>query len=315
MAEEQPNPPPKPPTPATQTVRTYKNRTAAEAALQHLKFHGIEGTILELAAPPGRPALVSEAVRVVVNAEDAPKASKVLMNQAREFVPGGDVSMRRKPRNVPVERNRLPWAFLLLALLGAGGAVYYYVDSFAGRKPQVPVAERPRERYVNEDTNHDGKIDLKRYVNAAGNIVREAVDYDGDGLWDVQSQFTAGRMTRREVDLDHNGIVDEATYYDRLGRPFFSQLLMNGKGAVTKRTFYQEATEFPDWEPTPEDPGPPEDPTQPAGGNSWPFRILLDDNADGHFDRDQTLNLKGEVIQERKLEKGAVENQPPVFPK
>ena len=89
---------------------------------------------------------------------------------------------------------------------------------------------------------------------------------------------------------------------------------MNGKGAVTKRTFYQEATDFEDWEPTEEDPGPPEDPAQPGGGENRPFRVLIDTDGDGHFDLDQRLNLKGEVLSERALEKNALENQPPKFP-
>lgn len=309
--------PPSDPTPkaaaVTQTVRTYKNREVAEQALQLLQQNGIEATILELASPPGRPTLVSDAVRVVVNSEDAAKAGKILLSQSRAFVPGAVTdNPRRKPRSHPMQKTGFPWLFLMAALAGSAGAIYYYTDSLVGKKP--PPAARSRDRYVNEDTNHDGKIDLKRFVNAAGVVVREEVDYDGDGIWDVRTQFSNGRMTRRAIDLDHNGIMDEETYYDRYGRPFYSQVLMNGKGAATKRTFYQEATEFPDWEPTENDSGPSPDPTQPGGGDNFPFRVLIDSDADGHFDLDQTLNLKGEVISERKLEMNALENQPPKFP-
>ncbi len=297
----------------TQTVRTFKNRETAELAVERLKHSGIEATILELAAPPGRPALISDAVRVVVNSEDAARASKILLNQSREFVPGStSESSRRKNRSIPTQKAGMPWLFLLLALGGAAGAVYFYADRFVGKKPVVTA--RSRDRYVNEDTNHDGRIDLKRFVSAAGNTVREEVDYDGDGNWDVRSLYSFGRLTRRSTDLDRNGIMDEETYYDRYGKPFYSQILMNGKGPVTKRTFFQEATDFADWEPTEEDPGPPEDPSQPGGGDNRPFRVLVDTDADGHFDLDQRLNLKGEVTSERALEKNALENQPPKFP-
>ena len=297
----------------TQTVRTFKSREFAELAVGSLKQSGIEATILELAAPPGRPALISDAVRVVVNSEDAARASKILLNQSREFVPGSaNDSVRRKHRAMPAQKAGLPWLFLLVALAGSAGAIYFYADRFVGKKP-APTT-RSRDRYVNEDTNHDGKIDLKRFVSAAGNVVREEVDYDGDGNWDVRSLYSFGRLTRRSMDLDHNGIMDEETYYDRFGKPFYSQILMNGKGAVTKRTFFQEAIEFEDWEPTEEDPGPPEDLTQPGGGENRPFRVLVDTDADGHFDVDQRLNLKGEILSERALEKNALENQPPRFP-
>ena len=297
----------------TQTVRTFKNREIAELAVERLKHSGIEATILELAAPPGRPALISDAVRVVVNSEDAARASKILLNQSREFVPGAPSDgSRLKKRTIPTQKAGLPWLFMMVALGGAAGAIYYYADQFAGKKPVVTALSR--DRYVNEDTNHDGRIDLKRFVNSKGSSVREEVDYDGDGNWDVRSLFSSGRLTRRSMDVDRNGIMDEETYYDRHGKPFFSQILMNGKGPVTKRTFFQEVIDFEDWEPTEEDPGPPEDPTQPAGGENRPFRVLIDTDADGHFDLDQRLNLKGEMLSERALEKNALENQPPKFP-
>jgi hypothetical protein len=305
-----------PPQPATRTIRTFKNRASAELAVLRLKEQGIEGTILELAPPPGRPALISEAVRLVVDSEDANKATRLLLNLSAENAGGpmGGVEARRKPRPVPRMKAGPPWLFILMALLGAGGAIFYAAWNFYGIKTKPTEQVRPRERYVNEDTNHDGKIDQRRYLAASGEILRDEVDTDFDGQWDVRTLYDRGRLKRRSMDLDHNGIMDEDTSYDRFGRPFYSQVVMNGKGPVTKRVFYQEATEFPDWEPTADDPGPSNDPAQPGGGDSWPFRVLLDTNSDGHFDLDQKLNLKGEVIEEIKLERGAPENNPPTFP-
>ncbi len=318
MSEPTPESPPPRTTadPATRTVRTFKHRAMAERAVERLKEKGIEGTILELAPPPGRGALVTEAVRVVVDAEHAVQATRMLQHFTQETAgvshphSGGT---RRKARPLPQAKAGPPWLFITIALLGAGGAIFYGLGGAPSRKPATPMA-KPRERYVNEDTNHDGKIDQRRYLAASGEIIRDEVDVDFDGQWDVLTLYDAGRIKRRSRDLDHNGIMDEDMFYDRLGRPFYSQIVLNGKGPVTRRVFYQEATEFPDWEPTANDPGPPDDPTQPGGGDSWPFRVLLDTDADGHFDLDQTLDLKGSVISERKLEKGAPENNPPTFP-
>ncbi len=301
--------------PATRTIRTFKNRALAELAVARLKEQGIEGTILELAPPPGRPALVSEAVRLVVDSEDATKATRILLNVNADS--GGLATAggaRRKPRPAPRTKVGPPWLFILMALLGAGGAIFYAAWNFYGVKTKPKEQARPRERYVNEDTNHDGKIDQFRYLAASGEILRDEVDTDFDGKSDVRTLYDRGRLKRRSIDLDHDGIMDEDTSYDRFGRPFYSQVVMNGKGPVTKRVFYQEATEFPDWEPSMQNPGPSTDLTQPGGGDCWPFRVLLDSNADGHFDLDQKLNLKGEVIEEIKLERGAPENNPPTFP-
>jgi hypothetical protein len=309
-----------PPSPATRTVRTFKNRATAEAAVEKLKGHGIEGSILELAPPPGRPALISEAVRLVVDSEHAAQAMRLLANftidngGAAGLGQGVNRGGRRKPRPTPRVNAGPPWLFIIIALMGAGGAIFYGAWSYFGPEAKPVTVLRPRERYVNEDTNHDGKIDQRRYLAASGEILRDEFDVDFDGKWDVRTSYDRGRLKRRSTDLDRNGIMDEDVFYDRMGRPFYSQLIMNGKGPATKRSFYQEAMEFPDWEPTAEDPGPSADPTQPGGGDSWPFRVLLDTDADGHFDLDQKLNLKGEVIDERKLEKGALENSPPTFP-
>jgi hypothetical protein len=306
---------PSSPQPATRTIRTFKNRAVAEIAVARLKELGIEGSILELAPPPGRPALISEAVRLVVDTEHATKATRLLLNLSSE--PGGGgigMDVRRKPRPMPRVKTGPPWLFILIALLGAGGAIFYAAWTFYGPKKVAAVVEKPRERYVNEDTNHDGKIDQRRYLSASGEIMRDEVDVDFDEKWDSRTSYDHGRIKRRSQDLDHNGIMDEDMYYDRMGRPFYSQLIKNGKGPVTKRVFYQEATAFTDWEPTNDAPGPSDDLSQPGGGDSWPYLVLLDTDADGHFDVAQSLGIKGDIISEKKLEKGAPENNAPTFP-
>lgn len=310
--------PPSPAAPATRTIRTYKNRSLAEAAVERLTKEGIEASILELAPPPGRPALKSDAVRVVVNAEDAARAMKLLVVHSPEGTSGAGSEPRRRPRPAPHAKTGMPWLFILISLFGAGGAIFYFVSNFYGPKtPQGPI-DKPVERFVNEDLNHDGKIDVRRYLNAAGHLAREEQDWDFDGKWDSRSNFENGKLKRRTLDIDKNGVYDEETMYDRLGRPYYSQLRMNGQGAVTKRMFYQEAVEFDDWDPSPEELGPPDDPREKnpvriEGGDSWPYKILLDNDVDGHFDVEQLLNIKGEVKSERKLEKGAPENDPPPF--
>lgn len=303
---------PEPNAPATVTIRTFRDRVSAENSLDRLKYEGIEASILELAPPPGSPALNTSAVRIVVDAENASRAKKILLNQIKEMAPGAPSAGRRKPRPAHRAHTGPPWLFIIIALLGAGGAMYYLLYGSVSSK--TGNAGAIRERYVNEDTNGDGKIDLRRYLAVSGQLIRQEIDVDYDEKWDQRMNYEFGVMKRRAADLDKNGIMDLEVFYDYLGRPFYSQIQMNGKGSVTKRTFFQEGIEFEDWEPTDDDPGPSEEEKAPAGGNSWPFRVLIDSDADGHFDLDQQLNLKGEVTSERALEKGAIENNAPAFP-
>jgi hypothetical protein len=300
--------------PATRTVRTYKTREKAELAVEKLKAAGIEASILELAAPPGRAALVSEAVRLVVDEEHAKAAAKLLLQHAADLIPGAD-PRRNKPRVKPRVSAGMPWLFILLALGGAAGAIFYYIWSATQPKEPRGTGERARERHHFEDMNQDGKTDLRRYLAASGAVIREELDLNFDEKWDLLTHYDQGRPKRRTRDLDQNGVYDEDLFYDLKGRPFYSQLMMNGKSPVTKRTFYQTSMDFEDWEPTEADPGVADDPKSLAEVFFRPFRVLTDADADGHFDLDQQFNLKGEVISERKLEKGAVENNPPAFPK
>lgn len=307
--------PPTPPSeenPSQRTIRTCRDRAAAEEIVARLSREGIEASIMELESPPGRPPLTTSALRIVVDSDQAERATRLLQQHSPAVI--SKVRGPRKAGYRPLQmKSGTPWLFILVALLGAGAAIYYYIYGHAPGKPQGTV-ERKRERYVNEDLNHDGKVDWYRYLNAAGQLLREEIDLDGDGKSDMRMNYNAGRLTRRAVDLDRNGIMDQETYYDSKGRPFYSQVKLNGKGSVSKRTFYQEAWEFDDWEPTDLDPGPSEELDKIVGGNCWPFRELLDEDGDGNFDLDRQIDRKGKVTGERKLEKGAIENNPPKFP-
>lgn len=299
-------------TPTRQTIRTCRDRAAAEELVHRLSLEGIEASILELESPLGRPPWTTNAVRIVVEGTQAERATR-LLHQHSPVVISKSRGSRQTRSRPPQMKTGMPWLFILIALMGAGAAIYYYIYSYTPDAPQRKV-ERKRERYVNEDLNHDGKVDWYRYLNAAGQLVREEIDMDGDGKFDMRMNYHAGLLTRRAVDLDRNGIMDQETYYDNKGRPFYSQLKLNGKGRISKRTFYQEAWEFDGWEATDLDPGPVEELDKVVGGNYWPFRELLDEDGDGNFDLDRQIDLKGNVTSKRKLEKGAIENNAPKFP-
>lgn len=320
MSDQNAQPQPGSTPPATQTVRTFKDAADAEKARAMLKAEGIEAAILDLALPPGHHQRSSGGVRLVVDSDQASRATQLLLRHLREQQPNAPSKTLRRPqpRVVPQGRFASTALFVLIGITGAAFATWYFTSQFGGAKRSGGKRGPQPDRYVYEDINHDGNIDARRVITAEGAPIREEWDVNFDGKWDMRRNFAGGRLSVRAMDTDGNGITDEETYYDSAGRPFYSQLIPNGKGAVRKRIFYQDAELFEGWEPDPElaqllSAEDPRDPV-PLGGEVRPVRILLDDDADGHFDREQQLDLKGQVKSERKLEKNAPENQIPPFP-
>jgi len=63
------------------------------------------------------------------------------------------------------------------------------------------------------DTDFDGKIDVVNFFEE-GAIVRKEYDTNFDGNTDVVRFYDKGVITRKEADLDHNGKVDYWEYYE-----------------------------------------------------------------------------------------------------
>ncbi len=325
--------------PVTRTVRTYKKRSMAEAAETMLREQGIEATILDLALTPGSKNVKPGAVRLVVDADQAAAATSLLLKYDRSNQPPpaageGVRSKRYRPlpkgpsvpggllsifgglgrRSGEPGRGITPGAvlFMLMAVASAGLGIFYFIKHRVARKIAKGTEASKIERLIYEDMNHDGVVDLRRYVTTNGLPIREEVDANFDGKWDVRLLFSEGRLVRRTVDVDGNGIYDEETYYGAEGQPVYGQLVLNGRGPVTKRTFFQDVLDFPDYEPPPDE-GEDEE-GKPSTGEFRQSRILLDTDGDGNFDVDRQLNSKGETLSESKLEKGAPENAPPAMP-
>lgn len=76
-------------------------------------------------------------------------------------------------------------------------------------------ADRPRERpvRVDLDLNFDGKVDTRRFLDAAGEIEKEEVDLDYDGKVDAVATFQAGVKMKEEVFLTHRQTADVLRLY------------------------------------------------------------------------------------------------------
>jgi hypothetical protein len=118
-----------------------------------------------------------------------------------------------------------------------------------------------REARVEEDRNHDGRIDSWAEYQAGalarqrrdsdydgtpdawvfyrqGEIARQETDSDGDGFRNRVSLYDGGRLAKERDDLDGDGRVDVVTVYDAEERVQQRDADKNGDGLVDERSFY-----------------------------------------------------------------------------
>jgi hypothetical protein len=67
------------------------------------------------------------------------------------------------------------------------------------------------------DTNLDGRKDVFREFDSAGQPTRESVDANYDGRLDSWSSFSGGHLRKLELDRDGDGDVDETRFYTPTG--------------------------------------------------------------------------------------------------
>jgi hypothetical protein len=312
-------------TPNLRTIRTFKHAEDAEAAQRMLKEHGIEASLLELTLPPGSVGrrTAAGAMRMVVETEVASRAEQLLKKEAEKTPTKAQEAIeaqreRRERSHARWERDRRSLSsrrltgapfIILLALLGSLGGVVYMIKNFFMDQPSG-VDTTPEVRIVNQDLNGDRKIDLQRSINRSGLTLKEEYDIDFDEIFDFSVLYDRGRMIERHRDLDKNGIYDESYYYDKFGRPYFSELRMNLERRLSYRIFYKEDREFKDYV-VPEDGS--HDGRLP-GGENWPWRKYTDTDGDAYFDLLEEFNSTGEVIHSEKISKDHAGNKPPLFP-
>ncbi len=63
------------------------------------------------------------------------------------------------------------------------------------------------------DLNLDGRVDVMTYYSDSGDLQREVMDGDFDGLFDWTDLYEGGKRVRSEVDTDYNGSPDVFNTY------------------------------------------------------------------------------------------------------
>lgn len=65
------------------------------------------------------------------------------------------------------------------------------------------------------DLNHDGKVDMVKIFNEKGEVVKEMIDFDFDGRFDVTNFIEKGQITKQEMDLNWDGKPDIVKYFEK----------------------------------------------------------------------------------------------------
>jgi hypothetical protein len=65
------------------------------------------------------------------------------------------------------------------------------------------------------DFNFDGKVDIRRYFNFNGEIVKDECDLDFDGKFDVTTFYQNGQKVRQEYDFNFDGKPDFWKFYEK----------------------------------------------------------------------------------------------------
>jgi antitoxin component YwqK of YwqJK toxin-antitoxin module len=68
------------------------------------------------------------------------------------------------------------------------------------------------------DLNNDGKIDVWRYYDEKGELVKERLDLDFDGLIDCTIYYKSGVVEHKEYDTNFDGKPDLWKYYNEKGQ-------------------------------------------------------------------------------------------------
>lgn len=76
-------------------------------------------------------------------------------------------------------------------------------------------SDGPRQLIRKEsDLNRDGKIDVRTWFDAAGQIEKEEMDGDFDGQVDWTDHYQGGKRVLSEVDTDYDGAYDLFKVYE-----------------------------------------------------------------------------------------------------
>lgn len=143
-------------------------------------------------------------------------------------------------------------AAALLMSVGGAGSVGCGGDKAANSNGKVPTPARPttidhepcetKGRVEQQDTNGDGKVDIKRVYDAAGKEICRGTDFSRDGKPDFYEYYAAdGQVRRREADYDDNGIANRVEYLEN-GKLLRVELDTTNHGKLDTWDFYDSAS-------------------------------------------------------------------------
>ena len=67
--------------------------------------------------------------------------------------------------------------------------------------------------YKSVDLNWDGYVDVQTWFNEQGEIEREAIDGDFDGIAEWVDYYKGNKLVRSEIDTDFDGVADLKRFY------------------------------------------------------------------------------------------------------
>ncbi len=65
------------------------------------------------------------------------------------------------------------------------------------------------------DFNFDGKVDIRRFYNFNGEVIKDELDLDFDGKFDVTTFYQNGQKVRQEYDFNFDGKPDFWKFYEK----------------------------------------------------------------------------------------------------
>jgi hypothetical protein len=282
------------PTAPRRTLRTYAHSEDAEQARSLLEDHKIRAeVIVHFFTPPGSGKRLPGGCSLMVGAEDAAAATRLLLKMAPSGTAGRTEAPRPPLARSPLRRQFGPRArqrsavpMILMALICSGAGIYWVVKEALAGKPAVSEAgEQSQENIlVREDVNWDGEDDSIREYSPGGQLLSILEDRDFDGKMDFRWTWQRGQLVYRDRDIDRDGIMDERTTFDAYNAPCYVDVRWKGRGPVVRRRLYRE-------------------------GVLW--NILEDKAADTQFDWVEEFSPGGVLIREEALPPDSPENGVP----
>jgi antitoxin component YwqK of YwqJK toxin-antitoxin module len=165
-----------------------------------------------------------------------------------------------------------PYPVCIAALFSLGlSAVMFFAVIIGTTAALAAGPASPAERIVRRDFDHDGRVDQVAHYDAKGKLRLLEVDSNGNGIMDRFQHYDGAEMTRVEGDLDDDGHIDIADYYDKGRRS--RQERLGPDGQVRQRAIFDEA--------------------------DHPLSVAQDTTTDGHLDTEWQYE-RGKIVSARR---------------